>query len=400
MPNAKLTKAAIDRLAPGPGQTITWDTELRGFGVLVSAKTKSYVAQRRLPGGRTVRRVIGQVGEFKTVDDARRRAGEVLQDLRDGRDPAVERRRAAAQQRTLREWFEHMLANNRSLRDSSRHQYRRSIEGHLPTWMDRPLRDLTLDDALALLADLGERAGPAAANKALRTVRAIWAHATDHDETMPRNPISRIKKSMWHPVEPRSRIVPIDDLPAFHAAVCELPRDLGDAIRLILYTGMRRSEALALSWPEVDLPGRMVRIDGKRTKSGRPLVFPMSSLVHDLLVARRAIGREPGGWVFGGDGRTGHLVEPRFALWRTGWRVSLHDLRRVYATIAQSTEGVSYLALKRMLGHSTGGDVTATHYAQLTPEQYRDAVQRVADRIANMCGIETVPAGAVSLRKA
>lgn len=385
MPTLKLTKTAIDRLTPGKDQTIAWDEAMGGFGVLVSAKTKSYVVQRRLPSGRKVRRVIGKVGEFATVDDARRRAGEVMRGLREGRDPTEERKRAAVQQRTLREWLDDMLVDNRQLRDSSRVQYRRSVERHLADWLDRPLRELSVDDALRVLKRVGEEAGPAAANKAVRTVRAIFNHAADKDPTMPRNPIARIKKRTWHKVEPRTGIVPLEELPAFHAAVCALPRDLGEAIRLILYTGMRRSEALALRWEEVDFTSGMLRITPGRTKSGKGLELPMSSLVRDLLVARRALGREAGGWVFGGDGKTGHMVEPRFALWRTGWRVSLHDLRRVFITIASDTD-ISYLALKRMVGQSTGSDVTA-RYSQLTGEQLREAVERVAGRLRERCGI-------------
>ena len=56
MPKLKLTKRAIERLpAPHPSgrQVLYWDTELRGFGVLVSGTTnaKTYVVQRKLPNG-------------------------------------------------------------------------------------------------------------------------------------------------------------------------------------------------------------------------------------------------------------------------------------------------------------------------------------------------------------
>ena len=44
------------------------------------------------------------------------------------------------------------------------------------------------------------------------------------------------------------------------------------AIRLILATGLRRNEALALRWPEVDLDGRRLVLAGTKTgRSIRPL---------------------------------------------------------------------------------------------------------------------------------
>src|ERR1700693_405368 len=99
MPTLKLTKSAVEKIeAPDPSgkQVIYWDAELRGFGVLASGSTttKSYIAQRRLPDGKTRRVTVGAVGEFGKVEDARRKAGGMLLGLRDGIDPKAERGRA------------------------------------------------------------------------------------------------------------------------------------------------------------------------------------------------------------------------------------------------------------------------------------------------------------------
>jgi hypothetical protein len=55
----------------------------------------------------------------------------------------------------------------------------------------------------------------------------------------------------------------------------------------------------------------------------------MSDFVRDLLVARRALGKE-GDYVFPSDAMAGHLAEPKFALdhvaAKSGVRVSAHDL--------------------------------------------------------------------------
>ena len=98
MPTLKLTKTAVNRIpAPDPSgkQVIHWDVELNGFGVLATGNTttKCYVAQRRLPDGRTRRVTVGAVGEYGKVEDARRKAGDLLTGLREGKDPKAERRR-------------------------------------------------------------------------------------------------------------------------------------------------------------------------------------------------------------------------------------------------------------------------------------------------------------------
>ena len=55
MPKLKLTETAVRKIrAPDPSgrQRLHWDTELTGFGVLVSGKTaaKTYVVQREVDG--------------------------------------------------------------------------------------------------------------------------------------------------------------------------------------------------------------------------------------------------------------------------------------------------------------------------------------------------------------
>src|SRR5262245_25076593 len=138
MPTVKLTKAVIERIrAPDPSgkQVIYWDVagELRGFGVLASGKTgaKTYIAQRRLPDGRTRRVTVGAVGEFVRVEDARRKAGELLAGLREGKDPKAARRKAATQNRTLGDWLEAYIKSNKRLRPRTIEEYRRYASRHL-----------------------------------------------------------------------------------------------------------------------------------------------------------------------------------------------------------------------------------------------------------------------------
>lgn len=53
------------------------------------------------------------------------------------------------------------------------------------------------------------------------------------------------------------------------------------------------------------------------------------------------------------------------------------------------TPDVSWIALKVMLNHTTKGDVT-TGYVQISTEQLRAAVQRVADKLSWSCNIQAV----------
>ena len=70
-------------------------------------------------------------------------------------------------------------------------------------------------------------------------------------------------------------------------------------------------------------------------------------------------------------------------------------MRRTFASVAADTPEVSWLALKIMLNHTTRGDVTAG-YVQMSIEQLRTAVQRVADKMLELCGVESIVEGNVA----
>jgi integrase len=396
MSTTKLTKAAIERIkAPDPSrkQVIHWDADPKGFGVLASGKTtaKTYIVQRRLPDGRTRRLTVGAVGEFEKPEDARKKAGELLQLLRAGKDPKTERKSAAARDRTLRAALELYLKTNKELRHRSVEEYQRSVTRHLEPWLDRPLRELTREMVEERYAEIGREAGPAAANNAMRALRALWNDALDRDGTLPANPVRVLKKNRWFKLPSRTRMVRANDLLRFYRAIDELPnRTAGDFLKTVLFTGFRRREAAALRWEdEVDFATRVLRLPAARAKADRKLDLPMTSFVRDLLVARRALGND-NGWVFGADSRSGHIEEPKFALGlvaeATGIRVSVHDLRRTFITIAESTD-ISPYALKALVNHSLGNDVTSG-YVQITVERLREPAQQVCEKMMELCGIK------------
>jgi integrase len=181
-----------------------------------------------------------------------------------------------------------------------------------------------------------------------------------------------------------------DELPAFYRAVDELPsRTARDYIMLLLFTGLRRREAAALRWSEIDFAARLIRLPAIRAKGKRKLDLPMSDFVRDLLVARRALGVDEGEFVFGSDSASRHIEEPKFPLAqvkaKSGIAISAHDLRRTFVTVAEQTE-MSPMALKALVNHALGGDVTSA-YVQMTTERLRGPVQRVCDQLKELCGI-------------
>ncbi len=283
MATTKLTKAVLDKIkAPDPSgrQVIYWDSELKGFGVLVSgtSKTKTYICQRRMPDGKTRRVTVGAVGEFAKVEAdgkiprvtgvemARRKAGALLQGLREGVDPKAERRRAALSDKTLGAWLDLYLAFNKDLRPRSIEEYRRSAK-YLEAWIDRPLREITPDMVEQKHPAIGKQAGPASANGCMRMLRAVWNFAMDRDPALPANPVRRLKKG-WFELPARTGMVKAEDLPVFYAAVDALEnRTAADYLKLLLFTGLDGARPLGCAGTRsTSRPGS----SGSRQRGPRP----------------------------------------------------------------------------------------------------------------------------------
>jgi hypothetical protein len=201
----KLTKRAIQRLAapdPSGKQRLVWDAELKGFGVLVSGKTtaKTYIAQRKLPGGLTRRVSVGSVVEID-LDRARAMAADLLNDMRHGRDP---KRRSAAPW-TLRWALDDYLSANSQIKPRTAAGYRATVEGpvgaitreaieqrhrRIQTEVEerRRANARRAGRALAQPEHWGSAAGASTANGVMRALRAVYNHAADRAPDLPPNP--------------------------------------------------------------------------------------------------------------------------------------------------------------------------------------------------------------------
>src|SRR5262245_1687675 len=404
MPRLKLTTRAVEKLpAPDPSrkQVLHWDTELKGFGVLCSGvkNTKTYVVQRDING--TTRRVtIGPCNVFK-LDDARKEAEQKLADFYKGIDPKHGRRGAATLRETLDAYLE-LRKEKDTLRPASERNYRFSVETYLKDWLDLPFRSITRvmvkkrhREIKAEVESGGRYQGNRTANYAMRVLGILWDFEDKRlfDESkpgLPQNPAKLSKDERYHE-QSSERSVNEKDLPAFYAALDKLPNRIHrDYLKLLLFTGLRRTEAAALRWEDIDFHERVIRLPHAITKAGRKLDLPMTDIVYDLLVARRAIGKDK--FVFPSNGANGYFRESQYPLGLvakiTGVHFQAHDLRRNYLTVADECE-ISWTAMKALVNHSLGKGVTED-YIKKKVKTLREPAQKIADKLKELCGIAPV----------
>ena len=420
MPTIKLTKRAIAALpAPDPSgkQVLYWDEELKGLAVLCSGVTssKTFIIQRAVRG-KSRRVTLGAVAEYKgkSIEDVRRAAGPVLLDLRAGRDPKAEDEDEDKDAIvTLSQALDRYLEARPNLAASSRTGYRYLIERHFPRWLDTPLREITPEMIearyRAIKDEVAARRAPTVAgrdtfiaepgtgtaNGALRALRLLWNFSVARAPDIPSWPPERLR-GQWYRSPRREQHVAAGDLRKFYEAANALDehgdyvlgRGLRDVVILTLFTGLRRREATGLRWASVDLAAAIIRLSAKSTKAKRPLDLPISDVVYDLLVARRALGVD-GPFVFPGVGRSGCLQEPKRAFTviarLCGVAVSPHALRATFITIAADCP-ISAFALRGLVNHSVGDDVTSG-YVMMSVEALREPAQLVADKLKRYCGI-------------
>ena len=363
---------------------LVFDTTLPGFGLRVGQRTKAYFVQSQI-NGRTVRTTIGRHPLYST-DTARREAQTELLKIRGGTNPNTERRAARFRGLTLAEAFERYLDFHPDLSENTRQAYERTPQLYFEDWQNRALRDITPDMVIARHQRLGKEHGKPSANKAMRILRAIYNFTSIQDETLPVNPVLRLSRTRtWFRERRRQTIIKGSDLPAWFIAVYSLESDLArDYFLLLIFTGMRRREATRLRWDGIDLVARTLRIE--QTKNGDPLALPIPDFLYEMLERRRRSANGNSPWVFPAESESGHFEEPKKITAeirsRSGVEFTLHDLRRTFITTAESLE-ISYYALKRLLNHRSGGDVTAGYIVH-DIERLRKPMQAVCNRILEL----------------
>ncbi len=241
-----------------------------------------------------------------------------------------------------------------------------SLKGY--TWMreelfgdlgKKKITNISRDDLVELHAEIGATR-KRTANRVLNLISRLWERAADEGQVKGRNPATGIQR---FPERPRERVVEVDEWPRLFAAMDNyIPGegrnaiqalDIQDLLRVLIYTGCRKSNALSMAWEDIDLKNTTWTIPKDKAKGGRrcitiPLVEPVV-----LILQRRP---QSGPFVFPGPGKTGHMADPRKA-WvaiRIEAKVkdlTMHDLRRSFASMAYN-RGAQSTIISDALGHS------------------------------------------------
>lgn len=388
----RITKSFVDKIelpqATPEGKTAQAfyrDSVISGFGLRVtSGGAKSFIIEKRV-FGKVKRITLGRYGNI-TVEQARKEAMNFLGQVATGKDPVAEKKARQAEQVTLKEVFEDYLASRKSLRPSTVKDYKHTLSKAFSDWQDKPLTDITKDMVELRHRTLG-KGSQARANNAMRVLRAIFNHAKAKYEdskgnpVITVNPVERLSQTRaWYTIERKRTLIKPHELGDWFAATMQLNNETTrHYLYLVLFTGLRRSEASRLQWDDVDFEDKTLTIN--ETKNHQVHVLPLSDFLYELLIKR--FENKTGPYVFPSESERGYLIEPRTAVKRvselSGVKFTMHDLRRTFITIAESLDIPGY-ALKRLLNHKDSNDVTAG-YIVSNVDRLRIPMQQITDFI-------------------
>ena len=374
MNRIRFTKAAVDALTvePGKSRSVYYDDKTRGLCVMVSTSTKTFYLLRKHQG-KTERLLIGRYPDT-TIEQARTRAGQINSELDSGlnRNDLKRKRRAELTLDELHAIYmeKHAMPRNRKPQNALSN-YRL----YLSIWGNKKLSDIKRRDVQNRIAELAKDISPATANIALALLRTMYNRALDWELFADKNPTLGIAK---YPEKSRDRFLYGDELQRFLKVVSELENEtMRDFFMMLLATGARKSNVLAMRWKDINLHEQIWRVPD--TKNGEPYQVALASPAKEIL--ERRFSARVDDWVFPAASKSGHLEEPKKA-WAAILakaqidNLRMHDLRRTFGSF-MAAQGASLQMIGKALGHKS--QEATLIYARLNLDPVRQAVNAAAN---------------------
>jgi len=428
MAKVKLTAGRIAGFTrdESKAQTFLWCAEVPGLGVRATRNSaaKGYIFQSKV-AGRSMRVTIGSVSVW-SIPEAQAEARRLQILIDNGNDPrevkadkqaskkaAKQAKEADAAALALKEahesvtvataWSEYIATRKPKWSESHYHDHEKDM--HPGGAVRSRSTELTKPGTLASLATvrlidltperIDEWAAVEAVNRptrarlSLRLLKAFLFWCAKHPSyktIVTTNPAQSkdARESLGKP-KVKNDVLQREQLSAWFTAVKQIGNPVISAyLQTLLLIGSRREELAALRWVDVDFQWNSItthdKVEGFR-------IIPLTPYVAHLLssLPRRSE------WVFSSPtAASGHLTEPRIAHNQAceiaGLEMTLHGLRRSFATLSEWTETPAGIAAQ-IQGHKPQG-VREQNYIRRPLDLLRMWHVKIEAWILEQAGIE------------
>jgi len=379
------------------------DGLVKGFALKVNKASKVFVIEKRIKG-KLKKETIGEFPAM-TLEYARKKAQLIISNLMMGLEP-VQLKRARQKGITLGQVIKDYFEVSK-LKESTKKVNAYIIHRHLKDWINCSIFDITGKMVLKKHGLITKEKGPAAANNAMRKLRAVLNFSeTMYDEqfdfTAWKNPVRKLTElKAWNPSRRRSRVIHREKLGTWFNVVLELRESSSleteivtcDLIIFLLLTGLRKNEATKLTWDEVFRFDNYIVIPSSRAKNSQEHRLPLTDYLFELIEKRWR--QRVNNYIFPSHNirnKDGHLKDPNVIINKISKRcgierLSAHDLRRTFSSLAESLDFNTY-TIKKLLNHAIDQDVTGGYISKyFDADRLRKPMQEITDYILDQAGV-------------
>lgn len=367
--------------SPAEGNRITYDDEVQGFGIRITAKgVKSFILNYHI-NGRERRITIGQYPAWSVLK-AREAAKIYRQQIDLGFDPLQERME------------EHSTPTMHNL-------YERYKKDHLPKLADRAqadqksmfdtwilpelgkhtkVKDITSANVDALHRRITETKKPVRANRIIEVLRKAFNLAIRW-EWIDRNPCAGTHRN--HEIN-RTSYLEEDALHRVLLALDAHPEETSaNAIKFLIFTGARRGECFKAKWDQFDLANGTWTKPSAHTKQKQEHKVRLAPVAVELLKKIKKDSEYD--YVFAGA--SGKPITEVRKTWLSVCKtvgvanIRIHDQRRTFGSILIA-DGAGISDVMQFLGHTQVS--TSARYIELLDKKQRDTIQAFDKTIQNI----------------
>jgi integrase len=398
------TRKELDNIEiPSKGQIAYGDEQVKGLTIRVThLGVKAFVVRKRLKGHKNASYVTLGYYPSMTITQARVQAQGTFSSINEGIDPnKITGDLISKQSITLQKVFDdYIRSRGTKIEESTVINYRSALKIYLGDWRKKPIGNITRNMVEQRHRDITYGMGkfkesPTRANTTMRVLRALfnYAHGQYEDSKgeplFVHNPVQRISHNKsWNREKVRQGLVNNYDLKQWYEGIMSLPehgkntvkRNSSEVVRdlfiFIIFTGLRRNEALELKWEDIDFRNNSFIVED--TKNHETHALPLTKTLLEILDRRKEDSDNP--YVFQGEKPNTHLSPPQKrqmdrARDLAGCYFNLHDLRRTFETSANKVVFSTY-TLKKLINHKDPKDVTG-RYVIIQLEDLREPMKLI-----------------------
>ena len=360
------------------------DTVVAGLKVLVGKSgTKKFLFRYTLRQ-RKCSAALGVFGAL-TVDEARLMANQYKALIAQGRDPKQEREEFKNRITFADFVSEHYLPHART--------YKRSVNSDesklklylIPKFGHEPLADISTQALQGYHNQLRTTLSPATANRHLALLHRIFSLAIQWGYCE-KNPATGINKFQEN--NKQQRFLSNDEIRRlFDAADADENVYAAAYIKILLLTGVRRSEGLAMKWEHLQLSGPKQLWYIPHTKTGKSRYVILNPMALHILEGLPKVYGNP--YVFPGKVEGQPINNPIKAFKRIIHRAGiessfrLHDIRHTVASLIVNNGGTLY-DVQAALHHANSS--MSERYAHLSSESLAKTSHNLSAVVAGAIG--------------